>query len=111
MKGPILSKQTCKRWIKALRSGKFEQGRNRLRSGNQHGTKFCCLGVLHEISDYPASAGKLDLLPGTGLNADRMGTLAKLNDRGQDFAKLADRIERYTLPHCPEKKVDKKMVF
>ena len=34
-----------KRWVEALRSGKYKQGRERL---NKNG-KFCCLGVLCEI--------------------------------------------------------------
>lgn len=38
--------EPIQQWIKALRSGKYEQGRERLRDGN----KFCCLGVLCDIS-------------------------------------------------------------
>lgn len=34
-------------WAAALRSGKYAQGKNRLRSS---GDKFCCLGVLCEIA-------------------------------------------------------------
>ena len=33
------------RWIDALRSGKYEQGRGALRTGDT----FCCLGVLCDI--------------------------------------------------------------
>jgi hypothetical protein len=33
------------KWVKALRSGEYKQGRERLRSGNQ----FCCLGVLADL--------------------------------------------------------------
>lgn len=32
-------------WIKALQSGKYEQGRNWLRDGNE----YCCLGVLCDL--------------------------------------------------------------
>lgn len=35
------------KWIEALRSGKYKQGRNVLRSSND---RFCCLGVLCDIS-------------------------------------------------------------
>ena len=41
-----MNKQIMKRWVKALRSGKYKQGKNWLNAGNK---KFCCLGVLCEI--------------------------------------------------------------
>lgn len=36
-----------KKWIEALRSGKYEQGKDRLRVGN----RFCCLGVAVDLFD------------------------------------------------------------
>lgn len=33
------------KWVAALRSGEYEQGKGRLREGD----KFCCLGVLCDI--------------------------------------------------------------
>jgi len=41
-----MNKRIKERWLKALRSGKYPQGRNRLRQDN----KYCCLGVLCEIA-------------------------------------------------------------
>jgi len=41
-----MNKQIKKKWIKALRSGKYEQGEERLKTGNS----FCCLGVLCDLS-------------------------------------------------------------
>lgn len=111
MNRPILSKKTCQRWIKTLRSGKFKQGTGRLRSGNQHGTRHCCLGVLTEISDYPAAPGGLEVRTGPTLPYKKMCTLINYNDGGKSFDKIADHIERHTLPHCPDKKVDKITVF
>ena len=35
-----------RKWLAALRSGKYLQGRNRLRRGN----RFCCLGVLADVA-------------------------------------------------------------
>lgn len=35
-----------KRWIKALRSGEYKQGRGCLRTDNN---EFCCLGVLCDV--------------------------------------------------------------
>jgi hypothetical protein len=37
-----------RKWVEALRSGKYEQGRLQLRT---HDNKFCCLGVLCDIVD------------------------------------------------------------
>jgi hypothetical protein len=38
------------KWVEALRSGKYEQGKNTLRSGND---RFCCLGVLCDVLQVP----------------------------------------------------------
>lgn len=38
-----MKKNIAMKWVKALRSGKYKQGRDRLRTENN---KFCCLGVL-----------------------------------------------------------------
>lgn len=35
------------KWVSALRSGKYEQGKSRLRCG----CKFCCLGVACDLYD------------------------------------------------------------
>lgn len=44
-----MKKSIMKRWVKALRSGKYKKGTGQLRSGN----RFCCLGVLCELSTLP----------------------------------------------------------
>ena len=53
-----------KLWIAALRSGKYKQGRGRLRDGN----KFCCLGVLcdlaHKAKVFKKERGSLITLDG-----------------------------------------------
>lgn len=41
-----MKKSVMKKWVKALRSGKYKQGRGRLNTANN----FCCLGVLCDIS-------------------------------------------------------------
>ena len=33
------------KWVEALRSGNYEQGKDSLREGDQ----FCCLGVLTDL--------------------------------------------------------------
>lgn len=45
-----MKKEIAKRWIKALRSGKYKQGQNYLKQFNKKGeVKHCCLGVLCEL--------------------------------------------------------------
>lgn len=103
-------------WVKALRSGKYRQGRFRLKAGNQHGTFYCPLGVLREVSPvslktlnefgYPKQAY---LSNGYVIGLD-MGTqieIAKMNDgrtlhdgyplkelRPKDFDTIANYIEK-----------------
>lgn len=43
-----MDKELMKKWIEALRSGKYQQGMRRLKT---HDNKFCCLGVLCDISE------------------------------------------------------------
>lgn len=109
-----------KKWINALRSGDYEQGRNRLCSDEG----FCCLGVLCDISglgkwesagdgakayvtpydDYrqlyslPASvrnwAGFETILmfPEVFVDGERR-MLSTLNDEGRTFEQIAQLIE------------------
>ncbi len=64
-------------WLKALRSGKYDQGTGRLKSteidfGGQENDYFCCLGVLCEIHRQEV-AGEWGDVNGFGLGyiADR----------------------------------------
>ena len=45
----------CLRWIKALNSGKYKQGKHALRKNN----KYCCLGVAAEIENCKSVYGNL----------------------------------------------------
>lgn len=49
-----MNKAIKKKWLKALRSGEYEQGRERLCSIAEDGThRFCCLGVLvNEVEGF-----------------------------------------------------------
>lgn len=45
-----MKNKIMKRWVKALRSGKFKQGKNALKQLTKDGeAKHCCLGVLCEL--------------------------------------------------------------
>lgn len=49
------------RWIEALRSGRYTQGRHLLRSP---GDKYCCLGVLCDLAVEDEVGAWVDLAPG-----------------------------------------------
>jgi hypothetical protein len=45
-----MKKDIAKKWVKALRSGKYKQGKSFLKQFNNKGQpKHCCLGVLCEL--------------------------------------------------------------
>ena len=92
------------KWVAALRSGKYKQGKMRLRSEN--GEAYCCLGLLCEIeggmSDGEWEIKRYSFDVGTILDAglhspgqDRSPAkiLADMNDSGKTFAEIADHVE------------------
>lgn len=115
----------AKKWLKALRSGKYEQGKNQLAGDN----RFCCLGVACEVaiangvqlkkrirsdgsivynstSQYlPQSVmkwlgmktvkGKFTIHHIDNDGWDEHTTLAELNDNYNNFIEIADTIEKY----------------
>lgn len=91
-----------KKWIEALRSGKYSQGRHTLK--NSYDMEYCCLGVLCDIVDpygwtdndnhydevnYPANS----VLNKVVLDRDEAHDLAVMNDAGEPFSKIAAYIE------------------
>ena len=92
-------------WVDELRSGKYKQGRTRLKQGD----KFCCLGVLCEIAKefglaenesitvldeahkkwagLPSSRGDCVIINGND------NVLTHHNDDGVSFKELADAID------------------
>jgi hypothetical protein len=114
-----LKKAVKKKWVAALRSGKYEQGKTALSIGG----KYCCLGVLCEVAienglpiqatksaggltEYDDSVSYLPhsvfdwatLKKGRGCLVDfhvPSGCLSQLNDSGKSFEEIADMIEEY----------------
>lgn len=114
----MLSKVLKRRWVRALRSEKYQQGRGMLRRTNEDNGEplvvptYCCLGVLCEVQKVPRARhggynfgraagvsigtvkGKLRRL----LNEDHYDIVDKLIDMNDDqrcsFSKIADYIER-----------------
>lgn len=100
-----MKKEIADKWIKALRSGKYKQGKEDLHD-SVHNT-FCCLGVLCDIGyAQPHHNGDAyiendpDLTENCYLETKdgyipSLGTdLAKLNDNGTTFEEIADIIEK-----------------
>lgn len=100
-----------RKWVEALRSGKYQQGKSALRCEDQ----FCCLGVLcdisgagqwnethHGIYEYVVRGNSSRMGPpepwqnSIGLRLEESGELWRMNDiRDKSFAEIADYIEQY----------------
>lgn len=107
----MLNKKLLKKWIKALRSGDYEQGEGSLCSDD--GRRFCCLGVLADIQGFEwevASDGLIpvyknnrkmarsssDYLPekiAEGLDGPLQEELIGMNDGCASFNQIANFIE------------------
>jgi len=100
-------------WIKALRSGKYEQTNGRLKTPAIHSEEydsFCCLGVLcdlaatdggEEWTDWGAYGENYDtdLLPThmrryIKMRPSEQQRLVDLNDGGASFNRIANEIEK-----------------
>ena len=96
--------KNAKKWVKALRSGKYKQGIGQLRSGE----KFCCLGVACDlavkagvIKSFVGSRAGLTKTVRKWLNLNEsegdyeggMGALSADNDDGKNFLTIANIIE------------------
>ncbi len=109
-----MKESVMKEWVKALRSGGYKQGRDRLVDNDD---KFCCLGVLCNIA--PDSLGldwkyiedtwtiggndielPLVVRVWAGMNSSEghldhdMSNLSDLNDDGKSFIDIANHIEK-----------------
>lgn len=45
----MLTKDQKEKWVAALRSGKYKQGRCLLKQGNPFDLSYCCIGVLFDL--------------------------------------------------------------
>ncbi len=78
------------KWLEALRSGRYKQGRKYLRDKNN---QFCCLGVLCDVGApgqwYSFSCGS-----DFGISRGHSDMIIMMNDTyGLSFEKMADWIE------------------
>lgn len=49
----------AEKWVKALRSGNYEQGKNYLLNIINKGKKYCCLGVATDICNVPSEESRM----------------------------------------------------
>ncbi len=102
-----MNKEIAEKWVAALRSGKYKQGRGALNKNDS----FCCLGVLCDISEtsnwrrfvdgvcaYSVEGGRLPKSVSDWANISLHPTvgntsLSILNDKGLSFLEIADVIE------------------
>ncbi len=102
-----MKKITRQKWLNALRSNRFKQGRGSLRQQGEKGPLHCCLGVLCEITGkgnapylvggygYPGNmwTNGAPIMAYAGLNETEQAVLADKNDNGVSFNEIADWIE------------------
>ena len=99
--------ENAKKWVAALRSGKYKQGKGKLR----HEGRYCCLGVACDISGLVAWEHNsyddeeyeltsqiknwlgLNTSVGSYYESTTLLTLVALNDSGKSFSEIADIIE------------------
>lgn len=103
---PKLPKVFKRKWVEALRSGKFEQGKRCLKTPEG---RYCCLGVAGKISGVSekelrnsdvlearhVSEPIFKALNFTRSDAPMQSFLAEKNDNGWSFKRIASYIERY----------------
>lgn len=87
------------KWLAALRSGEYQQGRDMLRDPATGA--LCCIGVLGAIQGEPlAGMNKMGLcgLGGgprqAGMHMNDLAELAQKNDAGWSFDEIADYIDK-----------------
>ena len=115
---PKMNPEVKAKWLEALRSGEYEQGHGKLRSGDD---EYCCLGVLCDLAvkagvvaepvlsenrnlyyydgfceaAHPQVVANWSGVIGLGdfHDGERERTLAHINDEGASFSEIADIIE------------------
>ena len=97
-----MNKQAKEKWVEALRSGKHKQGKRVLRDNG----RYCCLGVLCEISGLPYNdhdayppasvcdwAGLLVYSPPVLIDGKELALTTLNDDYRMSFNEIADLIE------------------
>lgn len=95
--------------VKALRSGKYQQGSGNLVSAEGKHLYYCCLGVACAVLKFKTPTIRKEFHPGLGsedqntflseetaalfgFSAEQQEKLAEMNDNGKPFEQIADAI-------------------
>lgn len=103
-----MNKKWKTRWIKALTSKKYEQGRMSLKEKTDKGYAYCCLGVLRDLINPRSNAmqkneSKQDVnylchahLKVAGLDDSTQRVLGKFNDNQRwGFPRIAKWVDKH----------------
>lgn len=118
----LTPKEVRKLWVEALESGKYKQGKMRLKRTDAGEDRYCCLGVLCDLAakhgicdesredyagnwvfDYKTYTPPTSVLNWIGLASDsgvfrtdddvRPRSLTSTNDKSSDFSKVIEIIK------------------
>lgn len=106
-----MDKTLKRKWVKALRSGQYRQGKKVLCRSTPRGDYFCCLGVLADVRGekwVEASKNKKGVLAIADgperhetqeyghdlLHQEHRQFLMRMNDFGKRFTTIANWIEK-----------------
>lgn len=88
-----LPKKVKAKWVKALRSGKYEQGTGALET--KFPDRYCCLGVAKHLGIAKQRPTGDEFLENTFIPNKIQKKLSEYNDYGKSFKWIAAYIERY----------------
>lgn len=97
----MMKPEIKERWLKALRSGEYEQGESALKTNDD---KFCCLGVLCDLYikekglEWIAEKDKDAFSNDNGIRNTIHGTWAYVPKEVQEWAGLSDQNPNVQLP-------------
>lgn len=96
-KGFKMDPELKAKWVEALRSGRYKQGRRCLGDG-EYAPYYCCLGVLNKVAGLGLPGNEAFLRQEGGdylvLPFEVQRKLVRLNDMRQlPFSEIADYIE------------------
>lgn len=99
-----MDQELKQKWVSALRSGDYKQGKYQLRDNNN---QYCCLGVLCVVSNKKLSEDGIYVLDDAGKKAPQsffgelmggvhLNKLIHMNDtrNNSSFLEIADYIEQ-----------------
>ena len=88
----MLTPKQFDKWVKALRSGEFKQGRYQLFNNIKTDPKYCCLGVCRKVNRLDNISIYLSF---TKIHKDCQDHLMEMNDyKKRSFKQIAYYLER-----------------